>query len=258
MSYIDIGIIAFIVLGALIGLWRGTGKSLIKLVCFLLAVLTCFFLSDYCLRFLLGVEAIKNLALGDTFSIYSLIKGAFADSGEATGVIKMLYEPLLTRYQAIGGAATWGATEEQFLAVAMSLHLFTVFMTVILYAAARIIASILGYVLKIIFVHGEPNIASRIGGLAIGAVKGAVTVMLALFIVSAIFPFSFSAPVNEQLTKSKTASAICNVEYKFITERLYGNQTLELMMENKFPKSTPEPDPSPDPAPETPGLSVTL
>ena len=250
MSYIDIGIIAFVVLGALIGLWRGTGKALIKLVCFLLAVLTCFFLSDYCLRFLLGVEAIKNLALGDTFSIYSLIKGAFNGSGEATGVVKMLYEPLLARYQAIGGAAAWGATEEQFLAVAMSLHLFTVLMTVILYAAARIIASILGYVLKIIFVHGEPNIVSRIGGLAIGAVKGAVTVMLALFIVSAIFPFSFSAPVNEQLTKSKTASAICNVEYKFITERLYGNQTLELMMENKFPKNEPAPDPDPEPVPD--------
>ena len=93
MSYIDIGIIAFVVLGALIGLWRGTGKTLIKLVCFLLAVLTCFFLSDYCLRFLLGVEAIKNLALGDTFSIYSLIKGAFEGSGEATGVVRMLYEP---------------------------------------------------------------------------------------------------------------------------------------------------------------------
>ena len=250
MSYIDIGIIAFVVLGALIGLWRGTGKTLIKLVCFLLAVLTCFFLSDYCLRFLLGVEAIKNLALGDTFSIYSLIKGAFEGSGEATGVVRMLYELLLARYQAIGGAAAWGATEEQFLAVAMSLHLFTVLMTVVLYAAARIIASILGYVLKIIFVHGEPNIASRIGGLVIGAAKGAVTVMLALFIVSAIFPFSFSAPVNEQLAKSKTASAICNVEYKFITERLYGNQTLELMMENKFTKSEPDPGTVPD-APET-------
>ena len=151
---------------------------------------------------------------------------------------------------AIGGAAAWGATEEQFLAVAMSLHLFTVLMTVVLYAAARIIASILGYVLKIIFVHGEPNIASRIGGLVIGAAKGAVTVMLALFIVSAIFPFSFSAPVNEQLAKSKTASAICNVEYRFITERLYGNQTLELMMENKFTKSEPDPGTVPD-APET-------
>lgn len=74
--------------------------------------------------------------------------------------------------------------------------------------------------------------------------------MLALFIVSAIFPFSFSASVNEQLAKSKTASAICNVEYRFITERLYGNQTLELMMENKFTKSEPAPGTVPD-APET-------
>ena len=239
MSVIDIGIIALVVLFALIGLWKGTGKALIKLVCFLLAVLACFLLSDTFLKFLLGVDAIRNLALGDTISLYRLISNSVGSASEATGVIKMLYDPLIARFEAIGGAAAWGATEDQFLAVAMSLHLFTVLMVLVLYAAARILASILGYVLKIIFVHDSPNLLSRLIGLVIGAAHGAVVVALALFLTSAVFPFSFAAPLNEQMSKSKVTASICGVEYSFLTEKLYSNQTLELMMSAKFEKITP-------------------
>ena len=247
MSAIDIGIIALVVLFALIGLWKGTGKALIKLICFLLAVLACFLLSDSFLKFLMGVDAIRNLALGDTISVYRLISSSIGNASEATGVIKMLYDPLIARFEAIGGAAAWGATEDQFLAVAMSLHLFTVLMVLVLYAAARILASILGYVLKIIFIHdGAPNLLSRLIGLAIGAAHGAVVVVLVLFLTSAIFPFSFAATINDQMTKSKVTSSICSVEYPFLTEKLYSNQTLELMMSAKFEKITP-----PE-APETP------
>lgn len=239
MSFIDIGIISVVGLCALVGLWRGTGKTLIKLLCFVLALLTCFFLSDYFLRFLLGVDAIKNLALGDTFSIYKLIKDRFGDVESATGVAKTLYDSLLVRYDALGGEAAWGASKQEFLAVAMSLHMFTIFTTAVLYAAARILATILGYVLKIIFVHGEPNLVSRIFGLVIGAAKGVLTVMILLFALSVVFPFS--AGMNDQLTKSKTSQMLCNAEYGFFSERLYRNSTLEFMLENKFgTKSEPE------------------
>ena len=252
MSVIDIGIIALVVLFALIGLWKGTGKALIKLVCFLLAVLACFLLSDTFLKFLLGVDAIRNLALGDTISLYQLISNSIGSASEATGVIKMLYDPLIARFEAIGGAAAWGATEDQFLAVAMSLHLFTVLMVLVLYAAARILASILGYVLKIIFVHDSPNLLSRLIGLVIGAAHGAVVVALALFLTSAVFPFSFAAPLNEQMSKSKVTASICGVEYSFLTEKLYSNQTLELMMSAKFEKATPPESPEEPETPEAP------
>ena len=108
MSYIDIIIIAIIALGALVGLWKGTVKTLISLVCFAVAVLVCFFISDYCLKFLLGVDVIKQFALGEGMSLRSLIGSAI--DLDATGVVKALYEPLIARYADIGGAAAWGAT----------------------------------------------------------------------------------------------------------------------------------------------------
>ncbi len=227
-SYIDLIIIALVVLGALVGLWKGVGKSLIGLVCFAVAVLVCFFVSDYCLKFLLGVEPIKQLALGEQTSLRSLI-GSMIDA-DATGVVKALYSPLIERYADIGGAAAWGVSTEEFLSVAMSLHMFTVLITVILYFAARIVASIIGFALKIIFVHGVPKLGSRLGGMAIGAVKGALVSALLLFVVSFIFPFGFSQSVTDAMDKSKIVPAVCSVEYKFLSERLYSNATLEMMM----------------------------
>ena len=144
--------------------------------------------------------------------------------------IKMLYSPLIARYADIGGITQWGATNEQFLSVAMSLHAFTVLMTVILYFAAKIVASIIGYALKIIFVHGTPNIISRILGAVVGAVKSVASLMLILFVVSIIFPFSFAKPVVAELDKSKVASAVCNVEYSFLSKHLYSDETISMMM----------------------------
>lgn len=244
MSYVDIIFIGIIILGTLIGLWRGVGKALIKFVCFAIAVLTCFLISDYCLKFLLGVDAIRKLALGDTVSIRALIGSAL--DVDATGVVKMLYSPLIARYADIGGIAQWGATEEQFLSVAMSLHAFTVLMTVILYFAAKIVANIIGYALRIIFVHGTPGIVSRILGAVVGAVKSVASVGLILFVISIIFPFSFAKPVTDGLDGSKVASAVCSVEYDFLSKHLYGDEILSTMMSGAgFGKTE-------DTAPETP------
>ena len=102
--------------------------------------------------------------------------------------------------------------------------------TVILYFAARIVASIIGFALKIIFVHGVPKLGSRLGGMAIGAVKGALVSALLLFVVSFVFPFGFSQSVTDAMDKSKIVPAVCSVEYKFLSERLYSNATLEMMM----------------------------
>lgn len=239
MSYIDIIIIAIIALGALVGLWKGTVKTLISLVCFAVAALVCFFISDYCLKFLLGVDVIKQFALGEGMSLRSLIGSAI--DLDATGVVKALYEPLIARYADIGGAAAWGATTEEFLSVAISLHMFTVLITVILYFAARIIASIVGFVLRIIFVHGGTGLISRIAGMVIGAVKGTAVAMLLLFVVSFIFPLGFSKPVTDAMDQSKITSAICNVEYKFLSDHLYSDETLEMMMNGAgFVKTQPD------------------
>lgn len=230
MSYVDIGIIVIFALSALIGLWNGMGKALIKLICFVFAIVVCFLISDYCLKFLLGVELIRDLALGDGWSLRSLIGTAI--DADATGVVEMLYKPLVDRYTQIGGVAVWGAGVEEYLSVAISLHMFTIILSVILYIAARIVASILGYILKLIFIHDSPNIISRIVGMIIGAAKGILISMVLLLVCSASLPFGFGRTVAEQIDSGRIATAFCQVEYKIAAEQLYSDETLCMMMES--------------------------
>ncbi len=229
MSYVDIGIIVIFVLSALVGLWNGMGKALIKLICFVSALVVCFLVSDYCLKFLLGVEVIRNLALGESWSLRSLIGTAI--NADATGVVEMLYKPLIERYAQIGGVAAWNVGVEEYLSVAVSLHLFTVVLSVILYIAARIVASILGYILKLIFIHDFPKTLSRLAGMVIGAAKGALICAVLLLVCSVVLPFGIGGVVAEQIESSDIAVVICQTEYKIAAEQLYSDETLCLMME---------------------------
>ena len=64
MNYVDIAIIAVIALFALIGLWKGFGKTFIKLFCFALAIAATWFIASYALNRLLGVGFVRNHATG--------------------------------------------------------------------------------------------------------------------------------------------------------------------------------------------------
>ena len=228
MSYVDMAVLAVLILAALVGLWRGVGKELIAFTCFVLALVACFLIADYCLRFVMEIEVIRNLALGDTFSIRKLIGQVI--NIETEGVLSHLYQPMLDRYDQLGGMAVWGATEAEYLSIAISLHIFTIVLTLVLFIAARILASIVGYILKIIFIQGEPNPVSRVLGLLVGAVKGVLVVGFGLFLISSVAPFGFASPLTEQINQSTYSCKACEIVYEATGERLYSDETLELML----------------------------
>lgn len=228
MSYIDIAIIVIVALSLLIGAWRGTGKSLINLACFLITLIVCYLISGYCLRFLMNISAVRQLAFGESFSLRSII-GSVLEVDNA-GVVAFLCDPLLEIYMEMGGAQVWGATTGEFLSVAISLHIFTVIMVVLLYSAIRILVSIVGFVLKIIFIHAAPTLFGRLAGAVFGAAKGVAVACVLLYIVSVCFPFGFAAPVAEALDKSTIAPKICEYEYDLAAKRLYTTDTLELVL----------------------------
>ena len=99
MSFVDMAVLAVLILAALVGLWRGVGKELIA------------FTADYCLRFVMEIEVIRSLALGEDFSIRKLIGQVI--NIETEGVLSYLYQPMLERYDQLGGMAVWGATEAE-------------------------------------------------------------------------------------------------------------------------------------------------
>ena len=68
MNYVDIAIIAIIAFFALIGLWKGFGKTFIKLFCFALALLATWLVVDSVINWVLNVELIRNFIVGDGWS----------------------------------------------------------------------------------------------------------------------------------------------------------------------------------------------
>jgi len=240
MSYVDIAIIALVILMALIGLWKGAGKELIALVCFVLSLGACYLVADYCLKFILEVEVIRNLALGETFSLRALIGNEIASAPDSS-VVQALYAPLIARYASF--SEVWAVSEAEFLSVVVSLHLFTIVLSVLLYIAARIIASIVGYILKIIFIHGEVTLVGRIFGLVVGAIKGAAVVCALMFIVSAVFPFGFSKIVTDEMDKSAIAPPVCKAVYEITGSHLYSDDTIELMLKGAGFSKLPDADP---------------
>ena len=73
MSWLDLAIIGIVVLGALLGLWRGFFKSVISLFGWLVSFIIAFFITKPIVGALLDAEKVKNFVVGDGsgWSLYS-------------------------------------------------------------------------------------------------------------------------------------------------------------------------------------------
>lgn len=108
MSYIDIAIIGVVVLGALIGLWKGFFKTLISFFGGLVSFLVAFFLTKVIAEALLDVGAIRNFVVGSGsgWSLYSWIHGKLPPLDELSGILATILKPILSVAESAGGDIT--------------------------------------------------------------------------------------------------------------------------------------------------------
>lgn len=232
MNYVDVAIIAILALFALLGLWKGFGKTFIKLICFAAALAVTYFLASKVINWVLGVGFIKRFIVGDSVSLASLymnnLPEALLAAGEGTvidGMLGMYVNPMIERYTALGGPAVYGMTYAKFIAVNMSIHFLSVLLWIIVYAVMRVVASILSWILTKIIIHGEPKAFSRILGFIFGAVRGAVVVVCILVIMSVLSPFKFAAGYVKTFDGSVIGNFAAKYTYKATDEVLYGEGT---------------------------------
>lgn len=230
MNYVDIAIIAVIALFALIGLWKGFGKTFIKLFCFLLAIAATWFVASYALNWLLGVGFVRNLATGSgKISLYTLYYNSLGEevlnataATKLDGAMGMFINPMIARFTALGGPDAYNVTYAQFIALNLSINTFSVVLCLILYIVVRLVVALIAWILKKIFLHGEVRAWSRFVGFLFGAVRGAAIVMVALIVSTVVFPFGFASGYAETAGSGVIGKFACEYTYKAYDVLTYG------------------------------------
>lgn len=230
MNYVDIAIIAIIALFALIGLWKGFGKTFIKLFCFMLAIAATWFIASYALNWLLGVGFVRNLATGSgKVSLYTLYYNSLGEevlnataATKLDGAMGMFINPMIARFTALGGPDAYNITYAQFIALNLSINTLSVVLCLILYIVVRIVVALIAWILKKIFLHGEVRAWSRFVGFLFGAVRGAAVVMVALIVSTVVFPFGFASGYAETAGSGVIGKFACEYTYKAYDVLTYG------------------------------------
>lgn len=263
MNYVDVAIIAVIVLFALIGLWKGMAKTSIKLICFAASIVAAYFISDYLLTKALSVGFIKRLVAGEGFSLYGMYYGGLVpEIAEATvapeigGIFGAFVTPMIERFTAMGGTEAYGITYGQFIALNLSVNTLSILLTLVIYGIVRIVAHIVAWILKKIFVHGKPKALGRIFGFVAGAVRGAAIVAVLLVVSTVIFPmkFGFAQAYVDTFDESLIGRKVAVYVYGGYDKLIYGEdeaKTEEFFEELGYEKKNTVPDATPTPS-ETP------
>lgn len=230
MNYVDIAIIAIIAFFALIGLWKGFGKTLIKIICFAAALLVTGLIARYVVNALLGAEFVRSLVSGSgKISLYSLYYNSFGENvlsvgagSKLDGALGLFINPMIDRFTALGGPEAYNITYAQFIAINLAINTLAVVLSIILYIVVRLVFALVAWLLKKIFLHGQVRAWSRFVGFLFGAVRGAAVVMVLLIASTVIYPFGFAANYTDTAGSGIIGKFACEYTYKAYDAIVYG------------------------------------
>ncbi len=233
MSYVDIAIIAVVAFFGLLGLWKGVGTSLIKLICFIGASVVAFLLVDYVTGWIFSWDLTRGLLIGDGFSLRALYYEAIGGEGftATSGVIAHYVQPMIDRYGALGIGVYYGSVSlGEFVSLCMVYNSATIICWLIIYGIVRAVFSLIGWILTKIFVREDKNALSRIFGFVVGMVRGLTLVMIILLISSVIFPFGWATGYTETVSNSILGNPVAQLTYMGTDMAVYSDTATEDLM----------------------------
>ncbi|MCH5164981.1 MAG: CvpA family protein [Clostridiales bacterium] len=177
MSWIDIGIIALVVLLGLFGVWKGLKKSLLSTGAFLIAFLLAFFLANVVAEALIGIEGIKGFVLGDgfdeksSFSLANWIYHSLQKEGTSISpyIMKHFYNPIIE----IIAKAKVDISPDQGLAVYLAFLMFSAICGVGIFIIVRFLLVIVTVIVKS-YIGKAKTPLTRLFGFIVGAMRGAM------------------------------------------------------------------------------------
>ncbi len=200
MSWLDLAIIVVVVLGALIGLWRGFFKSVISLFGWLVSFIIAFFITKPIVGALLDAEKVKNFVVGSGsgWSLYNWIYRSLPDL--SSGFWSKLLKSLIN--VATDMAASGNGDVNTNVALMLANGVFSVIVCLGILIVIRFLLLLFTMFANAMTKDKLAGAANRLFGLLIGAVKGFGFVCVMMVFMTFLMGVGFMAPVREQLDKS--------------------------------------------------------
>lgn len=206
MSYVDIAILALVVLFAVIGVLRGIKKSTLAFGAFLVAFVISFFLAKVVAEALLGIEAIRMFVIGkDGFSLYTWLNGSIVISegnsvmfaGETAPsdfISDNFFAPMI---ELVGGyALSESFTISNAVALCSAFTVFTAIVGVGLFIVVRVLLCLVTMIIKAL-IGRKKSWLGRLGGFGVGILRGACWSIALTIVLSTIGGFTFNGAIGK-------------------------------------------------------------
>ena len=193
--FIDIGIIVIVLIGFIIGIVRGAGKSFIKLLSIVGALVLTWRLTPYVLRFVFDgqEEGFANI-------FYQLIFGDGVSLVKDSVILQAVCNPLSNYVNSIHNPAL---TVEQYMPYLLAAFSATIIISLIVYLVVRLLVMIIASILKGIFIKYEPTKFSRFVGGLLGIVNSVFVVCIIYILSASVVGIpALSQPIAEQAQDS--------------------------------------------------------
>lgn len=230
MSWVDITIIALVVLLGLFGVLKGFKKSLLSMGAFLVAFLLAFFLANVIAEALLGIDGVKSFVLGNGFgekADFSLANWLYSAMGEGGAKVspdsfigKNFYMPILE----IIAKAKVDVAPDQGLALYLAFIMFSAMCGVGIFIISRFLLVIVTVIVKS-YIGKKKSPLSRLAGFCIGAVRGAMWAFAITLVFSCMGGLTFLSPIryveNEYEHKNAVFCQYFNEGAYYIRNKLF-------------------------------------
>lgn len=190
MSWIDVAILAAVILVGVIGIFRGVQKSALALGAFLVSFILAFFLANVVAEALLGIDGLKMFVLGDgvgenaQWSLANWIySGVNIGRDDKTFLGLNFYEPIRAIIDSVGENAV--VSPDVGFAMYGAFMILSAICGVGIFIIVRFLLVIVTVIIKSFF-SKKKSALSRVFGFVLGAVRGALW-MFAITVVFSCF-----------------------------------------------------------------------
>lgn len=192
MSFIDIAILAIVVLCGLWGVLKGVKKSALSLGAFILAFALAFFLANVIAEALLGVDNIKAFVIGNGFgddAHWSLAKWINENNTKPepqSYLFENFYKPMADIVEKGRG----GVDADQAFAIYGAFVMFSAMCGVGIFIVSRFLLTIVTAIIKT-YIGKKKTVMSRLFGFVVGGMRGAIWAFAFTVVFSCFGGYSF-------------------------------------------------------------------
>ncbi len=222
MSWIDVALLALVVLVGLLGLWKGAKKSALSFGAFLVSFLLAFFLSTVIAEALLGIDGVKNFVLGNgvgenaQWSLANFIYASYKEPDANSYLFANFYKPIkdivASAVDANGKIASVEGINVQQAGFALygAFMMFSAICGVGIFIVVRLLLIIVTTIVKTYIEKKKLTVISRLIGFLIGAVRGALWVFAFTIVFSCFGGYTAVPGIQSIQNEYGDKAVMCN------------------------------------------------